>query len=235
MANIFTTIRLGVFGVILLFSLITLGLAANLTSKTIGWTFPGFSVAVSILTMVIAIPMLVVDILRKGSFVSWVVTEIAWCGLLWILWLSSAALSTSTLLFTGDCGVWDSELQSLCQQYSALQAFSWLTWLLLTGYIIILIVLSVLATVKGNSRVWLSPTSDLSFSPTHTHSGEPKIPPTNYNPNYTGTPGAYPPGQQPVGYNPGTNYAGTPVVSGGQYNQFAPPTQGNYGQPVGQV
>jgi hypothetical protein len=234
MENIFATLRLGVFGVILLFSLITLGLAANLTTKTIGWTFPGFSVAVSILTMVIAIPMLVVDRLRKGSFVSWVATELGWCGLLWILWLSSSGLSTSTVFFTGDCAAWADvpEFETICQQYSALQAFSWLTWLLFTGYIISVIVLSILATVKGNSRVWLNPASDLSFSPQQTHSGEPKNPSANYSPNYGGTPGAYPPGQQPVGYNPTSNYAGTPVVSGGQYNQFAQPAQTNF---VGQV
>jgi len=245
--NIFAAIRLVVFGVILLFSFINLALAANLTSKTEGWTFPGFAVAVSILTLIIAIPMLVVDFLRKGSFVSWVATELGWCGLLWVLWIASAGLSTSTLLFIGDCSVWSPSLETLCRQYSAVQAFSWLTWLLLTFYIITVIVLSVLATVKGNSRVWLSPASDLSFSPTHTASGEPKIPP--YNPNYAGTPaggayagnpaggyagtpGAYPPGQQQQGYNAGPGQPISPNMTGASYNQYnAPGQHGGYGQP----
>lgn len=247
--NVFPVIRLGVFGVILLFSLINLGLAGNLTAKTSGWSFPGFALAVSILTFVIAIPMLVVDFMRKGSFVSWVATELGWCGLLWILWLASAALSTSTLLFTGDCGVWVPSLETLCRQYSAVQAFSWLTWLILTAYIIMVIVLAVLATVKGNGRAWLSPASELSFSPASTTTGgESKIPPYN-NTAYGGAPGghAYPGGPTPnvypggnpaayppAGYNPNTQPM-SPAMTGNSYNQYPAGGQPGYNPAVAQV
>jgi hypothetical protein len=68
---------------------------------------------------------LVIDLVRTGSFISWVAIELGVFGVLWVLWLcksneealrhciewfylpASAALSTSTLLFTGDCGFWD--------------------------------------------------------------------------------------------------------------------------------
>jgi preprotein translocase subunit SecG len=236
--NLFATLRYLVFVVVLVFALIHLALAASLTSF-IGTllTFPGFAVAVSVLTLVIAIPMLVVDFIRKGSVISWVATELGWCGLLWVLWLASAALSTSSLII-GDCAG-----DSLCQQYQALQGFAWLTWLLLTAYIIIVIVLAILATVKGHSRAWLSPASDLSFTPTHTASGEPKIPPFNNNayggspapnvyagtPNaYGGTPGAYPPGQPQPGYQ-------SPQTTG--YTQYPAAGQPGYqpGPGVAQV
>jgi len=148
-------------------------------------------------------------------------------------------LSTSSLII-GDC-----RGDSLCQQYAALQGFAWLAWLLLTAYIIIVLVLAILASVKGHSRAWLSPTSDLSFTPTHTASGEPKIPPFQQNnayaggaaPNayggapgspYTGTPGAYPPAHPQPGYN-------SPQMTG--YSQYPAAGQPGYqpGPGVAQV
>lgn len=135
------------------------------------------------------------------------------------------------------------EIESLCRQYSALQAFQWLTWLLLFAYIVLVIILAVMATVKGNKRAWLSPTSDLSFSPTHSASTEPKIPP----PGMQGYPGGQPgqPGQYTGSYPGSPAAAGqyqSPMTTGGYqapaptgYNQFAPqPQPGQYGTAYGQ-
>jgi len=194
----FAIVRFVVYGVLLFFSVVTLGLAANLVSQFSEWTFPGFAVAVSVLTIVSLVPLLVVDMIRRGSFISWVAIELAVFGVLWVLWLASAALSTSTLLFTGDCSVWVPSLASLCRQYSAVQAFSWLAWLLIKAYIILVLVLAILAMNRGHKRVWLGPSSDLSFSGNHTVSGESKIPPSGSynNTSYAGSPaGQYPPGQ----------------------------------------
>ncbi|CAG7848486.1 SubName: Full=Uncharacterized protein {ECO:0000313/EMBL:CCA66612.1} [Serendipita indica DSM 11827] len=215
--HLFAMLRLILLGTTLLFSLITLGLAANLVDK-LGdqWSFPGFAVAVSVLTILAVVPMIVIDLLRRGALMSWVVVELPIMGILWVLWLSSAALSTSVGLFLGDCSSFsfDSALESLCRQYSALQAFSWLNWLLVKTYVIVTLALAILALMKGHKRVWFSPVSDLSFSPTHTHSGEPKIPPPatapgGYNPdprmahNHSASPSSgYPPNQPPTLYSP---------------------------------
>jgi len=229
-------VRLVIYGVLLLFSLIVLGLAGNLTANTDGWSFPGFAVAVSVLTLLALIPMLVVDLVRKGSFISWVAIELAVFGVLWVLWLASASLSTSTLLFTGDCGVWLPSIASLCRQYSAVQAFSWLTWLIIKAYIILLLILAILAMTRGHKRVWLSQASDLSFSPTR----ESKIPPSNYgNAPY----GGFPAGTPVAGYPPnqyGGQYSGQPVMQqqGAPYNQqqgFIPPQQQSPQPGVAQV
>jgi len=220
----FATVRLVIYGVLLLFSLIVLGLACNLITNATG-SFPGFVVAVSVLTLLALVPTLVVDL---GPFFSWVAIELAVFGVLSVLWLASAALSTSPLLFTQDSGVWLSfNIASLC---SAVQAFSWLTWLIIMAYIILLFVLANLAMTRGHKRVWLSQASNLSFSPTRTASGKSKIPPSNYgNAPY----GVFPAGTPVAGYPPnqyGGQYSGQPVMQqqGAPYDQqqsYIPPPQ----------
>ncbi|KAG8815165.1 hypothetical protein FRC19_001218 [Serendipita sp. 401] len=58
--NLFALLRLCILGTILLFSVIVMGLAANLTANTITLSFPGFAVAVSVLTIIALTPMYVV-------------------------------------------------------------------------------------------------------------------------------------------------------------------------------
>ncbi|KAG8752656.1 hypothetical protein FRC14_006814 [Serendipita sp. 396] len=234
--NLFALLRLCILGTILLFSVIVMGLAANLTANTITLSFPGFAVAVSVLTIIALTPILVIDRLRKGSFLSWVVVEFGVSAVLWVLWLASASLTTSSGLFTGDCGIWiSSRLESFCRQYSAVQAFSWLNWLLFKVYGILLLVLAILAAMKGHKRVWFSPASDLSFSPTHTHSGEPKIPPPGAVPyqNTGGSPMPYNTtgGSYNAGPNPNPAYPG--YVPQGQYAPPAGSPQPSYGAPYG--
>ncbi|PVG03532.1 hypothetical protein CPB86DRAFT_804053 [Serendipita vermifera] len=248
--QLYETIRLAVFGVLLLFSLIVLGLSGNLVAHTNGYSFPGFSVAVAVLTIIIVIPMLVIDRIRKGAVVSWVAVELGWCFFLWVFWLAAAALSTSTFLFTGDCGYWAdliyySGWETLCRQYQAVQAFLWLGWLLIKVYIILTLVLAILAATRGHSKVWTSPTSDLSFSPTHTKSGEPKIPPVaggaGAYPNMAynqgapvGAPGTgYPPNQPEQPGYPQQPYGAQPGQPGYQQPQYTGPNSASpvYSQP----
>jgi hypothetical protein len=105
-------------------------------------------------------------------------------------------------------------IASLCRQYSAVQAFLWLGWLIIKAYIILLLILAILAVTRGHKRVWLGPASDLSFSPTRTAAKD------------------Y--GNAPYGVSPGTPAAGYPPNQyGGQYPQ-QPVMQQQQGVPYGQ-
>ncbi|KAG8821300.1 hypothetical protein FRC17_009880 [Serendipita sp. 399] len=240
--HLFALLRLSILGVILLFSIIVMGLAANLTANTTTFSFPGFAVAVSVLTIISIAPILAIDWFRKGSFLCWVVVELGVSFVLWVLWLASASLTTSSRLFTGDCGYfgyWYSDrFESFCRQYAAVQAFSWLIWLLFKAYAIVVLVLALLAAMKGHKRVWFSPTSDLSFTPTHTHSGEPKIPPpggaVHPEVTYNQTGGGVPYNNTGTTYNPTQSPGAYPSYPQNQYGPPAgPPGQAPYGSPYG--
>jgi len=175
----FNTIRLVIFAIILVFALILLGLNGHflevvneLTDGTTWLIFNAIGVAVSVLTLVMMLPVLIIDRVRKGAFTSLVWFELVWTGALWVLWLAAAGDSAGRILFATNCiaprGFIDADLyQSACQQYQAIQAFSWLTWLLMFGYFVTLLTLaSIQHASKGNPRIWFSsvPDSDL-FAP----------------------------------------------------------------------
>jgi len=176
------------FGVVLVFSVIALGLNAywlslgmynytSLFSYTPRQDFNAMGVAVSVISMVTIVPMLVVSLLRKGAITSWVAVELGWVGFLWVLWIASAGLSTSSYIYRGDCSAWSGyydyyfeiyyptpELEGFCRQYGAMQAFAWLNFLILFGYFILLLALSILSYTKGNKNVFLTDCTTLSFN-----------------------------------------------------------------------
>jgi len=165
---LFNTIRTASFATLLLFTLIVLGISAHWVSVLQGfysaaYTASGFALAVSVITLAFILPMLLISILRKGSLLSWVVVELGVCGVLWVLWLASAAYTTS---MTGgatlncDYALLSAEVQSICHQYQALQAFSWLNWLILFAYIVLLLVFAIKAQGHGHS-VWTSDVIDV--------------------------------------------------------------------------
>ncbi|CAE6458419.1 unnamed protein product [Rhizoctonia solani] len=163
---LFDTLRLASYATILAFSLIVLGISGHWVSllQGVGSFAPSasFSVAVSVITWAFMFPLLLVSALRRGSFLSWVAIELGICGFLWVLWLASAAYITSlTAGITLNCDFAAySELESVCRQYQAIQAFSWLNWLILFAYIVLVLIFAVKAMNKGQS-VWTMEITDL--------------------------------------------------------------------------
>ncbi|KLO10164.1 hypothetical protein SCHPADRAFT_999763 [Schizopora paradoxa] len=217
--------RVGTFATLILFSVIVLGLSAFFISKTSG-TVAGFSVnspawanlalATSILTLVSVTPMLVLDMFLDAH-TSKILVELIVLGILNVLWLASGADAAAyTNGEVPDCSnleivvgllvVKDNTLITLCRSYQAIEAFSWLNWIILMGYVIALLVFAILASTRGNS-VWMSSVRKADFSAKGgnssngypmTQQGVPANPqaPAPYNQNsynqspsmYTGTP-----------------------------------------------
>jgi len=166
--NIPALIRLPVFVFLIVCTLVVLGLDAHFVSQTnkannflgaalFEFTFAKLGVATAVLTLVSVVPMTVIDFLRKGAATSYVVVELAWLGFLWILWLATAA-DTANLFST--C---PSEF-TFCSQYQAAEAFSFLAWMALMAYWIILLVFAIIAANNGQSQIWYTGVTEADFS-----------------------------------------------------------------------
>ncbi|KAF8680997.1 hypothetical protein RHS04_03473 [Rhizoctonia solani] len=146
---LFDTLRLVSYATVLVFSIIVLGMSGHfVTLLQLGFFIEYVSaslcsLAVSVITWGTMLPILLVSAFRRGSFLSWVAVELGTCGLLWVLWLVDLAVIR------------------VCRQHWAVQAFSWLNWVILSAYITWVVVLAVKAKSKGQS-VWTMEIRDLS-------------------------------------------------------------------------
>jgi len=141
----------------------------SLTSFAFTPVFAELSLATSLLSMLSVAIMLVVDLLRQGSIFSYIVVEIVWLSILWVLWLSSGSYAAYTdgqvmAAFPGesncDFGIFaDPRDTQGCHEIKAIMAFSFLTWILLMSYTIMLLVLAIRAQERGNSA-WTSGVRD---------------------------------------------------------------------------
>jgi len=169
-----TYIRLGTFVTTLLFSLIVLCISADLVSLTSARSFFGFSalaLATGLFTLITVGPMFFVDMYRQGSILSYIVVEIGCLSVLGVLWLSSGsyAASSNNNLFGqipagSSCNFPDiatgiQVVDRVCHETQAIMGFSFLTWIILMGYTILLLVLSLRAQGRGH-LVWKTSVSD---------------------------------------------------------------------------
>jgi len=234
-------IRLVAFATVIGFALICLGIGANFAALAagsfIGSSVGGLAVAIAIITVLLVPAVIIIDYIRKGAIITAVWCELIWVGILSILWIAVAGHATAQLFgLSLNCdafGFFSDADASLCRQYQALQAFSWLNWLILFFWFWFLLVAALIAmTRRGNKGVWSGSAKDI-FSGAN-NKGIPPI-------GHTATPvGGYPP-QQPYGAAPyqqpqmtghGAYPPGTPVAAPYQTPQhtgYAPPG----GQPYG--
>jgi hypothetical protein len=199
-------IRLTTMAVVLLFSVITLALSAHLTSTTekflFYYKFAAMALAVSLISLITLPVLIIVDFVRRGAFTSMVIVELVWLGILWVLWLATGSLAASANL---DCNViyFSNVLNTGCGEYQAIQAFSFLTWLVLVAYWILLLVASIIGATRGHP-VWTSTVKDnLFFVPAGGMKQEvphPTQPPAQQSPYPAQSPALYPPQQSPVQY-----------------------------------
>jgi len=113
---------------------------------------------VSIITLLTVPFMLVIGFIRRGAFISMVIVELVWLGILWVLWLATGALWATA--FATD---------SLSE---ALEAFSWLNWLALFGYWLLLLIFSIIG-LSRNHRIFTTAVSEAQFFSSNANQPQP--------------------------------------------------------------
>jgi len=157
------TLRVVLLGIVVVFSVIVMALAAALINTTEAegfyFIFSALALAISLLSLLTICPMLVLDHIRTGFATSRIIVELIVLSVLSILWLGTAADTASYNSFAVDCSSDNS-----CGEIQAIEAFSFLNWIILMGYCITLLVFSVIHGRRGNSRVWHSSVKETNFS-----------------------------------------------------------------------
>ncbi|KAI0301863.1 hypothetical protein B0F90DRAFT_256675 [Multifurca ochricompacta] len=161
-----STVRLVTFVTITVFAIIVMSLSADLialTEPNYYFKFAALALATSLLTLFTVTPMFVIDTLRKGAIFSYVIVEIVWLTVIWILWLSSGSYAAWTdgqlinvIPEESSCNygvLGDGRIVTGCQEIKAIMAFSFLSWILLMAYTGILLVLGIRAQEQGN-HIW---------------------------------------------------------------------------------
>jgi len=162
--NTLSIVRVVTFATTILFALIVMCISASLIALTepfFYYKFAALSLSTSLLTMFTVIPMFVIDKHRQGSVFSYIVVEISWLSFLWVLWLSSGSYAAWTdgqiidaFPNESSCDFGLFSVQGAvqgCQEIKAIMAFSFLSWIILMGYTVTLLVLAIRAQERGNS------------------------------------------------------------------------------------
>jgi len=161
---VLNAVRLTLFTLIALFSIIASSLLAYLTSITdsAGFYYSSFAlgIAAGILSILAIVTTVVVDIYRRAAVTSLVWYELAWTGLTWILWLSTAAGITSLDLFSS-CTFVNATVQANCREYLVALVFSWINWVLMFSWFSSLLAVSVIVAARGEpGNVWQTPVNE---------------------------------------------------------------------------
>ncbi|KAJ6528745.1 hypothetical protein DFH09DRAFT_1185637 [Mycena vulgaris] len=172
-------VRLAVLSTVLLFAVITLGLAAALTSTTstdlgVSFSYGNLAIATSVITMITLPAMIFLEFKHPGGVASMIISEIGWLTILWVLWLSTgveaAQASSVYIFFLGGCGASSADfgdgvetLDSICRETSAIEAFGFLNWIILMVYTFTLLIMSLAAASRKHTGVWQSSVADAPF------------------------------------------------------------------------
>ncbi|KAK2462329.1 hypothetical protein APHAL10511_005635 [Amanita phalloides] len=137
--SFFSIVRLAALGVLTASSFIVMATGAHILSlpaNSHDRSFVGLAVAIPVLTFLTIVPSIIISLIR-GPAPMHILIETVWLGVLWVLWLGAAADGAiNYILLSADC-IFDSFINGVlsCHEIQALQAFSWLNWLILSGYI----------------------------------------------------------------------------------------------------
>jgi len=152
-------VRMAVFGFVSLLGLIVFALACHIVHvlNEAGATaaFAGLSLATGLFTILSLPPLLFISLTRKGAVANYVATEIAWLWFLWIMWIASAG-STAAIGVSGSGG--------LVSEVQVIEAFGFINWLALMFYTTALLVLAIIAHLKGSGGVWTAGAAEFDFN-----------------------------------------------------------------------
>ncbi|TFK74476.1 hypothetical protein BDN72DRAFT_893161 [Pluteus cervinus] len=239
--SLIPTFRLVSLGSVTFISLIALALSAHISAVTgdffFGYfTFAAMALAVAILSVLSIPAMITVDMKRKGALTSMIVVEIGWLGLLWVLWLAAGGLGAQAtgVVWPSGCGFVNKEVDTMCREFPAVTALSFINWFILFSYTMTILVLSIMAASRGHS-VWFSSVSQTDF---FAPAIAPAVQAVQVVPVMGGMPvqytGQYPPNvmQVPVMDNqvPQAGWAGQPVMATSPYPTSGTPVPGPYPQ-----
>ncbi|OBZ78967.1 hypothetical protein A0H81_00689 [Grifola frondosa] len=202
-------------------AVIILGLSADVTSVGNNnfsgyFTYGALGIATALLALLTVPPMLVIDLLRTGAFTSMIAVELSWLGFLWIMFLATGgSAADSAANFWGSCSFWStiglSASANACRETSGIAAFGFLAWIVLLGYFVALLTMSIIHATRGH-HVWTVSLKQANFDafpdpPTTAPNMEDKAP---ENVVLQPQPSAYP----PAGYlgQPTTPQPGHPQV-----------------------
>jgi len=163
MANTFLRLRYLAFALFILFSsvicivaAINLGSLASSTPRSP--EVDSYLIFVGALGLLIIFPVIFVELVRKNAFITRVLVEITWVGLLWIMHLSGAAAITAIspqIL----CSATGERPKVDCSSTRVLLAFTWLSTITLLSYLFALVI-SAAYHNQEDSQVWRSGVRD---------------------------------------------------------------------------
>jgi len=160
--------RVVVLSLTIVFSIIVLGLAADLTSTTEtylngAFTFASLGIASAVISIVTLPVLLLVDVLRTGAFTSMIVVELPWLLVNWVLWLATGALTAQfDQLLNNNCNLVSGVLATSCHEVQGIEGFSFLNWLLLMVYSIVVLVMAIIGSTHGHTT-WTSSVKHANF------------------------------------------------------------------------
>jgi len=175
MAFSIATVRLVLFVIVTIFSVIVLGLGSHFIDidamKSHFESFwATFAVAIATLTTSTLPALTVIGLVREGIVFNYAVAEFTWLTVLWGLWLTSAIFTGGNIFarLPDSCGFDSFFFRSIrhkvnCGEFWAIHAFSVLIWLILTVYITMLLV-SMIKQQKRGSRVWTKYVDEVDYS-----------------------------------------------------------------------
>jgi len=159
-------------------SVIIIAVSAHLINFTesffgnIYYNFSALSLATGLLTLLSLPAITVIDRTRKGAYTSMIAVEIGWLGFLWVMWLASAATTANATGGTLDCSLVVSRFSTACHEIQVTEAFDFINFIFLTGYVGLLLIAAIIAHGKGNTAIWTSAVKDTDFDaagvPQHT-------------------------------------------------------------------
>jgi len=157
-------LRLVVLAVVSTFSVIVLALGAHILSVFhFSFRFAGLAVAVSAVTLVTLISMLVLSIFYRGMWANLVLVEVSSLSILWVLWLAVGGLTADkTVIICGAEATMRGATPFDCNEQMALEAFAWLNWLILLTFTLFIIALGIIQHLRGN-YIWMVPIYEIDF------------------------------------------------------------------------
>lgn len=171
MLSVFNIIRISIFSAVIAWSLIVLGVAAHLNTILIANEYTRFiplAIFIAVVTLLIIPALMIFGFVRKPFMIQQVRLELAFVGLLALLWFilgiytASAPDTEVECDFDGDGTFEESDefsTSTFYAQYHAIEAFSIFNAILLIIYFILLLLLSIRQSRAGYSEVWREPTT----------------------------------------------------------------------------
>ncbi|CUA70199.1 hypothetical protein RSOLAG22IIIB_00549 [Rhizoctonia solani] len=164
MAITVSALRLGLFALVMLWTLIVFALLVQFQTLVIPseyTSFIPFGIIVSIMTFIILITLIILARVQRNFMIAQVRSELLFVGLLGFMWFA-LGLYTSTGVLADievECtdgdedGEWDPS-EALLAQYRVVKGFAFFNAILLLAYVLFLLIMCIRHHRAGRKQVW---------------------------------------------------------------------------------